>query len=1024
MALLERVPDTTRVLRTPWWDVIPAVKRACRPAFLARRRRVADQRTAPEPPAQLQASLASAADFPSESPARSFKDWLTRLLITPDSRIGWLTPAVARGLREIRRRRPRVIYSTSPCMTAHLIALVLHKLTRVPWVADFRDPWRDNPFRDLRYPSLNLIDARLERVVLRAADHVVCTTPTLRDLLARRIPEVASKCSTISNGFDACRFADGVAKRTFPADHVVLTHCGDFYGPRRPDAWLAAIAKILASEPRLRDKFHLLLIGGEWHDERSLKSLAHASGLADCVAVLGRRDHREAIALMKGSDALLLAGQGGPGGSLQVPNKLYEYLALKRPIIAAVHPDNPAIEVLRDAHAEAIITAPDDADALANAIRQVATRQPIDVAQPWSGVAHFERARRAEQLAEVFEAVSSMRPEPQASARVITSTSVEPPAVEPIEVSVIVPVSREIRGLSRTLRALKAQSRPPGEVIVAPQDNAPETLAALRECLRLYPFARIVTGKRCNVADARNRAIRVAGHEVIACTEAGCVPERTWLERITAPLANRRTEVVGGMCEARGRNLFERLAGLMIAPSGDRPRDPLRFNPGAKSMAFRASTWRRAGGFPNWLDGDDDTLFAMKLRSTNPPVGFAVAVDAVATYKPARTLRTLFRTRFAKASGEAQTGRGTRARRLESLRYAGVLLIWSAAIVCGAYVGPASAGMCAAASLIALAWPHHRGALRAARRMKSIWYYLPAVVVGAWGALAEWLGRWRGYRDRRSQPDLFVDRLHEYLGSDSADLVLHPWSLVAAPVPRTLVVSWHWPPTADHGANLLADVLRSGPTSGFRVLTRHTPERSQPAGTPPPVETHYVDWPLRGDCGNGIWQRLEQWRTLRAMIRRADAIAERDPLDRVMCAATDPAAQLAAWIIARRLDVPFVPVRYASSADPAIMRTGLAGRIRLMIERITLKSAWMVIAESETLADQCRRNGIERVWTLPSTPDSAGYDHRLTELLRRLITGTESRTAGAPPASNTKPNPPGQPPHRPSSKSPPMPEHV
>ena len=63
-----------------------------------------------------------------------------RALAVPDRWISWWPSGVAKGLSLLRRHRPRVIWSTFPIATAHLIALTLHRLSGLPWVADFRDP--------------------------------------------------------------------------------------------------------------------------------------------------------------------------------------------------------------------------------------------------------------------------------------------------------------------------------------------------------------------------------------------------------------------------------------------------------------------------------------------------------------------------------------------------------------------------------------------------------------------------------------------------------------------------------------------------------------------------------------------------------------------------------------------------------------------------------------------------------------------------------------------------------------------
>jgi len=131
------------------------------------------------------------------------------------------------------------------------------------------------------------------------------------------------------------------------------------------------------------------------------------------VSVLGPKTHREALSLMAGSDALLLMGSTGPGSDLQVPNKLFEYLALQRPILAAVSAINPEIEILRMANADYKVASPDDPKALALAIRRLAEPSRLVAADAWSGAARFDRVRRAADLWDVFEHVSGRRPRPE-----------------------------------------------------------------------------------------------------------------------------------------------------------------------------------------------------------------------------------------------------------------------------------------------------------------------------------------------------------------------------------------------------------------------------------------------------------------------------------------------------------------------------------------------------------------------------------------------------------------------------------
>ena len=94
----------------------------------------------------------------------------------PDVRAGWLVPAVSEGLRAIGAESPGVIYSTHPPATAHLIGLVLHRITRIPWVADFRDGWTLDPMFSGYGRSLPEFTA-----ARRSLEETITSEATLRD---------------------------------------------------------------------------------------------------------------------------------------------------------------------------------------------------------------------------------------------------------------------------------------------------------------------------------------------------------------------------------------------------------------------------------------------------------------------------------------------------------------------------------------------------------------------------------------------------------------------------------------------------------------------------------------------------------------------------------------------------------------------------------------------------------------------------------------------------------------------------
>jgi glycosyltransferase involved in cell wall biosynthesis len=191
-------------------------------------------------------------------------------------------------------------------MSAHLIAMILSHLSHLPWVADFRDPWRGNPFRDLGASSIERWDDFLEWIVVKSASYVICNTPAMTEELRRRRPFVNGKTTTILNGFDP-ELLEGInPKRVVPADAFALTHTGQFYGPRSPVVWFRAFRRALDRTPEPAARIHMVLVGPEQFGQRHLRDWAREAGVERNVHVLGRKSHAETLSYLAGSNALML----------------------------------------------------------------------------------------------------------------------------------------------------------------------------------------------------------------------------------------------------------------------------------------------------------------------------------------------------------------------------------------------------------------------------------------------------------------------------------------------------------------------------------------------------------------------------------------------------------------------------------------------------------------------------------------------------------------------------------------------
>ena len=270
----------------------------------------------------------------------AFRGHYPALLALPDPWIGWLPWGVAAGRAVLRGDPPEVLYSTSPHATAHLIAFALARISSLPWIADFRDPWYEET-PEPGAPSGALyrrINRGLERRVIERCSHVVTTTEHLRDELRARYSEVRpEKFSSIPNGYDEADFASSPPPRP-PGERMVVVHTGslnaEFRDPRPLFRSIGRLATLGAVDPR---RIALRFVGGgDYGNSSEVRRAVAESGLEGSVQFIERVPFDEALREVAAADLLLLLQASADTTGL-VPAKLYEYLRAQRPVLALVY---------------------------------------------------------------------------------------------------------------------------------------------------------------------------------------------------------------------------------------------------------------------------------------------------------------------------------------------------------------------------------------------------------------------------------------------------------------------------------------------------------------------------------------------------------------------------------------------------------------------------------------------------------------------------------------------------------------
>lgn len=324
------------------------------------------------------------------------KTKIINALTFPDAQLGWLPFAVISGIRLARKEKADAIFTTLPPQTAHLAGYFIKLFTKIPWIADYRDPWDTFvPSRGLK----SIVNRFLEHMVLKNADRILCVNDKLAGYILERYKGIKKeKFAVISNGFDPEDFENISRKEN---KKFTVNYCGVFNAYIKPDPFLLALRKWLDEDGKRKNNIEVNFIGATTDE---IVNFIKDNNLQDIVRHRGYLSHKEAVYNMVNADCLLLFVDEGRDTSFIQTSKIFEYLKSGTPVLAIV-PDCAAADLIKAANA-GIVVPPSDIDEIKNAIdvfykvflKGMAEHRAID-----NVVERFNRKLLTEKLAELLD---------------------------------------------------------------------------------------------------------------------------------------------------------------------------------------------------------------------------------------------------------------------------------------------------------------------------------------------------------------------------------------------------------------------------------------------------------------------------------------------------------------------------------------------------------------------------------------------------------------------------------------------
>jgi glycosyltransferase involved in cell wall biosynthesis len=260
--------------------------------------------------------------------------WIRANLFIPDARKGWKRFLVREGMKIIENEKPDLIFSTSPPHSLQLGAMRLAKKSGLPWVADLRDPWSE-AYWEADMPKSKRSEAKnrvFESKVLNTADHITTVGKGIAGLLQKK---TTKPVSVIYNGYRE------VDNTKIDSEYFEILHLGNLSSIQSLNELLEAIKGI---RPELRKKIKLRFIGSLAEEYR--KNVDEMDYIEK--EYLPFLPYEKMMKEAQSASMLYLPRLNSSYSKSLISAKIFDYLALSRPILAIADKDSDIAEILRD----------------------------------------------------------------------------------------------------------------------------------------------------------------------------------------------------------------------------------------------------------------------------------------------------------------------------------------------------------------------------------------------------------------------------------------------------------------------------------------------------------------------------------------------------------------------------------------------------------------------------------------------------------------------------------------------------
>jgi glycosyltransferase involved in cell wall biosynthesis len=257
-----------------------------------------------------------------------------------------------------------IVVSTSPQFFCGLAGYIVSRLKRKPWVLEIRDLWPESIIAVGAIKKrwlINLLE-QIETFLYVKADHIISLTEAFKLHIVER-GVAPSKITVNTNGADLGQFTPMAKKNHFRNQHKLNEHFIVSYIGTHGMAH--ALESVLYAAEALKDRADItFLLVGDGAERDKLLAEKENHSLKN-VIMLPQQEKEKVPEIIAASDVCMVLLRRTPVFKTVIPSKIFEALAMQRPIILGV--EGESAEIVQQGNC-GICIEPENAKQLAGAV--------------------------------------------------------------------------------------------------------------------------------------------------------------------------------------------------------------------------------------------------------------------------------------------------------------------------------------------------------------------------------------------------------------------------------------------------------------------------------------------------------------------------------------------------------------------------------------------------------------------------------------------------------------------------------